>query len=267
MSARLVSGSSNVIAVQSGAIQYIPLPTTGYPFTVGMWFTTGLTDANARTLFSFSNTAATNQYLLVRKTATNTMQICARGGGSEVVTATSGALTANVWNYMIARFFSATARYLHLLNPIGIASISNVTSTPVTGLNFLAISSYTTSGGTLEVWDGKVAEYWLIGDDCFPGLTTTAVDALVHKLAYGGPFAYPLVASKLLDYRSFRLGPGAWGMEDQAQQGDYYRDIALGLSAGNGWNCLNSVPVGPADHPPLPTWYQRVNERARIAVI
>jgi hypothetical protein len=258
MSALCVAASAHVILSAS----ITPLATTGYPFSLGMWVNLTAVGASARMLWSISDTGTTNNYLGVRMNSTEQIAIVARGGGTEnVSTAVTPILTAGTWAYFVGRFISATNRVIHALGPGGFSSAQTTTNRAPTGLDFMSIGCLNTSGGFSELWDGMIAEYWLANADCFPTDNATGLDPLVHKLAYGGPLAFPGLSSKLIEYRSFRRGPGLW-VEDNADMGEFFRGDGIGF-----WSSQNGIQSGPAPHPPLPYWYKRKTDISRLVMV
>lgn len=257
MSANLVGASGNYLATTFGAAPLVPNYAVGYPMSFGMWIWLNAVGTVARTLWSFSDNN-TAHYLSVRMTSAEVLQIVARAGGAESVATSTATLPARQWCYVIGRFISATNRILHVRTPTGLTSNQDTVSTTPSNLVWMSLGVLAASATATEPWDGKIAEYWLAIDDCFPGVTTTAVDALIMKMAYGGPFAFPTLGGDLIDYRSFRKGPGSFGSEDRAELGDWQKSMT--------WQCINTPSVHPSDHPPLPYWYAKPPKASRLIV-
>lgn len=246
MAASFASASSQSLSTTSPL-----LPSTGYPFAVGMWVYP-TTSGVEKTLFSFADTASADNYLEVRQNASNQFVAAAAAGGAEV-TATAG-INGTRWHFVLVRFDSATLRRIDVLSPTGqTPSGNNTTSTAPTSLDTLALGARIAST-TTQYFDGFIGEFWYANVNIQPagGATQTPV---LRQLGRGGPFSVPKVAQNLVQYWSFREHPTAPKGEEAF--------IGAG-KAWQGWTNTGGVTTGP--HPPLPFWYERPRPARRPLV-
>lgn len=247
MSAFFVSGSSQRLTNTAP-------PITGYPFTVG-FYAEPTTNA-VGTLFCLTDTGTTNNYLMIRQSATSNFAIVARAGGTETA-ATGAAVVLGQKFYVVGRFISATNRRLDILRTTqGIETHNqSTTSRAPTGLDEMNLGALNTSGGLTEFYDGHIGEFWFTNTDIQPdGAALTS--PTLWQLAYGGPFSIPHVAQSIVEYRSLRKFPNVDGDE-----------IGEWMSERFGrqtW--ANNGGVTISRHDPLPYWYERPGQRRRLLV-
>ena len=246
MAASFASASS-----QSLSTTVPELPSTGYPFAVGMWVAPSTLSVE-KTLFSFADTASANNYLEIRQTSGNNFAIAAAAGGAEN-TATAGINGgANRWNFVLARFDSATLRRIDAMSPTGQTPGNTVsTSTAPTSLDTLALGARIAST-TSQYFDGLIGEFWYANVNIQP---SGGAANLLRQLALGGPFSVPRVAQNVVQYWSFREHPTAAKGEEAH------------IGAGKAWQrWTNTGGVTTGRHPPIPYWYDRPRPARRPLV-
>jgi hypothetical protein len=216
------------------------LRVTDYPFSMGMWTRPNSADGITSAFFTMSDTGTTNNYLEGRINTSEVQGVAATAGGAAATANVATAGTA-LWTFNLFRMISSTERRIHCItNGLSTSDIrSNVSTTAraPTGMDTISIGGLVTSGGLEDGWDGDLAEYWLATGDVIPA-GVVPLRAALNALAYGGPWAHSGVASRLIEYRSFREG--------LFSKGDV---IAHNFTAVN-------APKASA-HPPLPYWYRR----------
>lgn len=230
------------------------LPTTGYPFAVGMWAKLTAADVVTRTLWGLSDTGSASNYLIVRMTTTELIGCTAAAGGAESNNVLATACPAGGWVFIVARFISSTSRWISGLFPNGVVNhTQGVTARAPTGLDTITIGATNTSSGISSPWDGGMAEYWLSKADVQAD-GAQLQESLLRRLAYGGPFSVPHIAKDIIEYRSFRVNPS----------GDGVGEVFHGLAGRQTWSNVNGVTTGP--HPPLPYWYRKPDDSTRMLV-
>lgn len=233
------------------------LASTGYPFTVGMWYNLTAVGAVTRTLFAFSDTGTTNNYLRIIMNSSEAMQAGARAGSTESQSTAIGAVVAGTWAFIVVRFLASNNRRIMVLDRAGlVSSTASVTSRAPTGLDTMTIGALSTSGGITDPWDGAIAEYWLANADIYPDVIDLD-QYFFRQLAYGGPFSIPLVAKNIVEWHSFRCGPDTTF--------DNLDETYFGTYAPPNWVNTNAVSLGP--HPPLPYWFQKPTDTSLMAMI
>ena len=246
MAASFASASS-----QSLSTTVPELPSTGYPFAVGMWVAPSTLSVE-KTLFSFADTGSANNYLEIRQTAGNNFALAAAAGGAEN-TATGGINGgANRWNFVLARFDSATLRRIDVISPSGQTPGNTVTtSTAPASLDTMALGARIAST-TSQYFDGLIAEFWYANVNIQP---SGGASNLLRRLAFGGPFSVPRVGRNVVQYWSFREHPtAAKGAEALIGAGKPWQR----------WTNTGGVTTGP--HPPLPYGYEKPRPARRVLV-
>ena len=219
------------------------LPSTGYPFSVGMWLNMTSVSATFNILFSYADTGVDNHALRVQIDSAERLAINATAGGTSANGTLTSALVAGQWAYCVARFISSTNRRISARYRSGlIEHAQSTTSRAPTSLDTMAlgISQDLTPDSPC---DASIAEFWYTNTD-IQADGAQLQNSTLHQLAFDGPFALPHIAKDIIEYRSFRKHPTA---------GDGW-DIYFGRSASN-WTNTNGVVTGP--HPPLPGTYAR----------
>lgn len=230
-------------------------PVLDYPLTVAFWFNLAAVGTVSRSLWGLSDTATTNNYLRIRMGANEQVNIGAAAGGAASENAVATTLVPDTWNFLIARFISATSRRLSILFPTGaIASVNGTTSTAPTGMDRMTFGANQTSAGATDPWDGLIAEAWYTNTDIQADGAAIQGD-LMRQLAYGGPFSVPHIAADVLEYRSLRCGLAS----DQDNAEEVY------AQARQTWSNVNGVTLGA--HPPLPYWYEKPKAAAGLVMI
>jgi hypothetical protein len=226
---------------------------TAYPFSVGYWvYPTG--SAVFRAHFSVGDPTTGSQYIQVGQNDSNQAELALAAGGA-VDRAVTGTFILNSWNYVVARFYSATSRRIDLLSATGIAtSQTDATNRAFpTGATTITVGNYAGSSTTLH-HDGLIAEVFYTSSTIQADAAALNVPML-RQLAYGGPFSVPHVASEVSEYRSLRSDPI---LNDP-------RDNYIRNSNWQAWTNNNGVTLGP--HPPLPYWYVRPSQTISQLVI
>lgn len=232
-------------------------PILDYQFSVAMWIYFPDNAAN-RTLFSLSDTATSNNYFLFRLNSGEQIELVARAGGAEATGIIGQALTIGLWNFVVARFISATSRRAHILNGDGaFASVSNATSRAPSGIDTMNLGALQTSAATTEFWDGLIGEFTLFSGDVSPSGDLAISSDYMRQLAYGGPFSVPFLVDKIVEYRSFRK----YITTHADEVGENY----YGAFGQQNWTDINGVTIG--HHPPLPYWYQKPGQNPRVLTI
>lgn len=228
---------------------------TVVPLTIGMWVyptTTG----TRRDFFGLSNDGNTSEYMGIHQAAANTWAIYAGTSAASTI-ATGGAVTANQWAFLIARFVASDNRKLDVLESGGaVTAVTSVVSRVTTGINKMTIGSTETSAGFVNPFTGILAEFWYTNTDI--QADGGALDAaMLRQLAYGGPFSVPHVAANVVEYRSF-LASGPSNADDP-------EEIYFGKSRSTGLANSASPPTcGP--HPPLPHWYRKPKQASQVMI-
>lgn len=218
--------------------------TLAMPFTMACWVRPTNTGA-IQTWFNVSDTATANNYWLVGKSGTEQFRVVAAAGGVGNATNLATTFTANLWHFVLVRIISATSRRLSAVNASGlIEHAQGTTSRNPTGIDSISVGAQRVNS-TLLPMDGSIGEFWYTDTDIQPD-GAQLENALLMKLAFGGPFSVPHVAQSLVEYRSFRSGLES--TQDRPEE-IYYRGLRPT------WTNTNGVNLGP--HPPLPGWYQR----------
>lgn len=248
--------AAQFLAASSQYLRNAAAPVTTYPFSVGMWVyptTTG----GVKTFWGLSDTGAVSQYFELRQSAINEWEIASVQSAS-IGTGRGGAVTANQWAYVVARFLSATNRLMGILQFDGsVVNLSNGTSSTPTGIDTVTIGARFTSAGVVNPFSGMVGEYWLSNKDIQADGAALNSDTL-RQLAYGGPFSIPHVAQNLIEYRAL------WTALDSTS--DNAEEVYFGqLGGAQTWAAVASPALG--QHPPLPYWYKKPGQNQQIMLV
>lgn len=225
-----------------------PLVSTGYPVTVAAWVYP-TTTAAARSVWSLTDPAAAASYFNVLQSSGDQWSLIASDGTASTVS--GGSVTANAWTFLAARFITTTNRRLDGLLPDGSTfAIQSTASRAPTNLSMLAIGAREVSTPAI-FFTGRIGEFWYAAANI---AGTGALDSgLLRSLAYGGPFARPSLAAKVIEYRAFRKN------RVTGEGGDVYVGAGQQMQS---WTNVNGVTIGP--HPPLPYWYANPRQRKTL---
>lgn len=244
MSATFVAASSQYLLNSTPAV-------LDYPLVVGMWCI-GVADATVRSTFALADTGTTTHYLRTGKQNTDVPYITAGAGGVENALSVTTAITTGQWYFYIGRFISSTNRRLAVRFQTGVVEQNSV-ATARAPLNMDAMSiGARVSSATSAFWDGKIAEFWIANAD----IADSAADlptALVHQLAFGGPFSVSSIAQNIVEYHS---------LLDDVDSASYDMGHDYFTGAYPVW--VNNAGVTVGDHPPLPYWYVKPAQRRLI---
>ena len=239
MSASFIATNSSYLAVAS------PLISTT-PFTVGMWVNFSVEDALNRTIFSLSDSGTSTNFLRLIMTEFERFAIGANAAGTEQIGTASLTIIPAQWHFILGRFITAANRRLEILYSDGrVENIVNSVTVSPTGLDNMTVGALSTSVGiTIEgSWDGKISEFWYTNSDVRLVGTAIPKNELI-KFAFDGPFGFPHIANKIIEYRSFRKT-----LVSDQDQGD---DVYWGGFGRARW-ANNQVTLGP--HVPTTPWY------------
>jgi hypothetical protein len=113
-----------------------------------------------------------------------------------------GAATAGKWSFLVVRFLASTIRGDTLLES-GAIGHGSTTSGGVAATSWSIGSGYFNSA-LLNAWQGAIEQFTIFDVDIYP--SGNLDDALLHQLAYRGPFSIPHLAKNIVEYRSLRSG-------------------------------------------------------------
>lgn len=230
-------------------------PITAVPFTAACWFRSTTVAAGAARIFTFTDTASTNNRFAISRD-TNDLTFSAQAGGTEAIATVANLVAANQWSFIVARGISATNRRIAQLAHTGAAGhAQNTTSRAPGSVDRVALgSSAHSSPGNF--FDGLIGEFWYTNTD-IQADGAQLQDSLLRQLAWGGPFSVPHIAKDIIEYRSFRHG--------LVTDDDVHGDIHFGAKGLQRWTNTNGVARGP--HPPLPYGYVKPTVNRQFAVI
>jgi len=231
----------------------IPLPSTGYPFTIGFWhYPTTVASASC---FALSDPATAN-FISVGRNGTNVPNMNLNAGAGGAANSLTTALTTNTWNYYLARFITSTNRWLSVLHFNGlIETVQGTTARAPTGLTNLNLGSRNDTAAPSTFMDGLLGEYFLTDTDIQADGATTQ-NSLILQLAYGGPFSVPHIAQDIMEYHSL------YSTLDTPQEN--LTEVYYGIRRIT-WVNTNGVTIG--QHPSLPGNYIEPGQIKRQLVV
>lgn len=249
MSVSLVSASSQYLLNSAP-----PLPSTAYPFTVGLWVRPTALGGSVRIPWSFGDTALTNTYIGLLQRTDNTWSLrSSEAGTTNDAVAAASVVVQNAWSFIVLRGLSSINRRIQGVNPDGsVFAASAAGANAPTSLDAIGLGCRVGSTPS-NLFDGQIAEFWYTKTGIL-GKTGDFENSFVRRLAYGGPFSVSDVAEDILEYRSMRSGltsgPG--------------REIYNGGGAKPQlWSNVNGATLGI--HPTLPYWYENPRQtRSRM---
>lgn len=230
-----------------------------YPFTVGFWVYIPSISANM-TIWSECDTGTTNNYYSVRATTT-AFTIVARGGGTENSGTATASLLTGAWNYVIARFISATNRRISVFNRNGIVHAQVTTNTTKSATGMENIGYLRTSAGITEQFTGYVGELWMALKD-IQGDGAQLLNSTLVSIAFNGPLKYVNPQNSLAYYFSFKQKVSPMPYWDY---GEAYMNNTIRALITN-WTSLTTTPTwGP--HPILkPTYFNQYSDTSNIII-
>jgi len=237
------NGSSNYLTNTAPAI-------TNYPFTVGCWFRPTSTAAIGA-LWQLGDAATGLNLFTVEYTTAPAVRVLSVAAGVASFI-DFGTVTANAWQFAVARYISSTNRRCSLLQSNGAAAAGQDTgsSAPSAATSF----QIGTRLAATQYFTGAIGEFWYTATDI--QADGAALDeSMLRQLAYGGPFSVPHIAAGVIEYRGFRKFPSSEG--DEA--GEVYH-----RSSRQVWSNTNSVVIGA--HPPLPYWYRNPQDYVQTII-
>lgn len=245
--------AANFVAASTQRIVCTSPPFTAMPPTTFACWVFPRTTGTARTFFGIDGGGADDRYMSVGQSAANAW-VCFHAHTSSS-NAAAGTVTSSKWAFVIGRCISTTNRRIDVLQYDGsIAQAQNTTSrTAITATKF-SIGSLDLSSN-YDPFDGLIGEAWYTATD-ISGDGGALPEAIIRRLAYGGPFSIPHIAKDVIEYRSFWQSPDSRG----DRTGHVYH-----RAARVNWTNTNGVTVGP--HPPLPHWYRRPGGSSSIVPI
>lgn len=237
----------------SASSQYLSLATSPigatYPITVACWFKAdAAVGATSETIWSINGAADGN------KGYRSTSNAISMYDGTNV-SSLGTTMTAGAWYFGVWRFISTTNKRMGILNADGSAGHTQITATGVVYSTSISIGAGATPSFT-QGWNGTIAEFWYTSTD-IQADGAQLQDALLRRLAYGGPFSIPHIFKDVIEYRSM------WS--SLASDSDRWDEIYSGVGGRRAWVNNGAVRVGP--HPPLPYWYEKPKNFVRKAMI
>lgn len=236
-------GAFFTAASSTGLFNAAPvLPAGGVPLTMAAWFNASSTGH----VIGLYDTAVTNTWLACIFTTATSLTASSNTVGTAVSAAGGSIPLANQWTFVLARFISSTNRWNNWLQDRGgFGQAQNVTSNTPTSLDTFAIGHAKVSTPTAFI-GGIVAEAWYADSD-IPGADPAAAldPSLLRKIAFEGPFSYPPLAEKIVEWRGLRKTLTA------DAEGDYDTYSRIGPAT---WQASATRPI-ITNHPPLSPYY------------
>lgn len=177
--------------------------------------------------------------------------------GSTAFSVNSPVPPINSWLYIVARFISATNRWIAFLDSSS-GAIGQAQNTTNTG------GAPATTSETIGS-DGGTSMDALLGQHFTADIDIQADggqlnEATMRQLAYGGPFSIPHLAPHIIEFNSFRKHP------TQSEIGEtYWGDAGGGIGGIRYWDNNGGITTG--QHPPLPYWHKSPVDFIRNTVI
>lgn len=252
MSAQFVAASSQVLSLASPQVVALPL-------TVACWFYVSTLPSPFGCLWALEDSANASDdgWYVAATSGRVVVQQALNSVSGNAANTTVNQWALNSWNFVVARYISATNRRLSVLLSTGLTEhVQSVTSiTPNAAANASSLGGTSASTRTLFL-DGLIAEHWITNSDIqADGLALT--DNLLRQLAYFGPFSVPRLAKNIVDYRSLRSSLGS----DQDNLSDYYSNGGRRKI----WTNINGVIRG--FHPQLATGYRGPSDIVRTGIV
>ena len=230
-------------------IQNASAPVTTTPVAMGAWVSPATSGVD-QTIWSMSDTGATNQYYRLFISSVDAWSFTVQAGaGTDVASVSDSSAFINQWTFVLVQAAADDDLVINLVRYDGniIGSDASTTAGPPTGVDSMQIGALLTSSGASSLFTGRVAEYWIANVD-FGVISDTERDAFMYQLAWGGPFSIPQVANNIVEYRSLRKYPTSLG--------DDLTEVYWGGGKGiQTWAAVGSPTI--AAHPPLPYWFAR----------
>lgn len=255
--------AASFVSASSQHLDQVSVPITAVPFTVGLWVRP-TTTGTLRHFWSLGDSAS-NLFpaaFSIGQSAANAWIVQADVNTSATETTSAGAVTANQWAFVFARFITATNRRISVLQSDGsTAHAQGTTSETPTSIDIMSLGCYngnSSGGGAFaNFFDGQVGEFWYTNTDIQADAAQTQ-ESLLRQLAYGGPFSVPHIAKDIVEYRSLRK---ATTSDRDNETEVYFR----GPFSKRIWADVASVTV--SHHPPLPYWYVKPEQNERVLTI
>lgn len=224
----------------------VPLVSTGFPVSWGMWVNMLSVSAATNVLWALADTATSTNFLYCYINSSEQIGFGANDGTLSTTTLTTNILVAGEWNYLVGRYISNVNRRVSVLYAGGATDNNNNSSLrDPTSLDAMSLAVRAGSSN-INPADVLLAEFWYTDTDIQEDGGTLSVNTLRH-LAYNGPFSIPHIAKDIIEYRSFRKG-----IESNHDESD---DVYWGGKGTQVWTNTNGPTRGP--HPPLSPRYRR----------
>jgi hypothetical protein len=247
MAMGLVTASSQRLLLAAPA-------TTALPWTIGAWFNPR--GSGTRDIWSSGESGSLVNYRLPVVVGGD-VQFAYNDGTTTSTITLNAVATAGAWHYVVARGISLSNRRASIIaTSTGTITHGSSTATRLSStINQMALGFRANSTPT-AYYEGAIAEFFYADVDVqADGLQLD--EALLHQLAYRGPFSVPHLAAAIVEYRSLR--GVAFDSANDASGEVYQRGARRDWVAAGG-------PT-PADHPPLYSGYVRPNQKKRFLTI
>lgn len=233
MSAQFVAASSQYFSLATP-------PVTATPYTIAMWFMADALPGTSQTLWALNSNTNTDN----NKGYISAANLVGFYDGANVATATTASL--GTWYFGLWRGITSSSKRLSVLGADGSVNHASIALSEVLYNATFTLGGADLGAGFVQGLTGKIAEYWITGTDIQADGAQTQ-DALLWRLAYGGPFSVPHIAKDIIEYRSLRSSLAA-----NNEKGD---EVYWGGGGRRAWVNNGTALLGP--HPPLPYWFAR----------